>query len=94
MGVEVFLELRLVRDVRAALTRVFSLATKEGQLRCRLDHRDPYTPLVDLYTAGIRPVYQSRSLSFPVETDEYFLTVAHYVELDAIRAKPVSRVEH
>jgi hypothetical protein len=30
MGVEVFFELRLVRDVRAALTRVFSLATKKA----------------------------------------------------------------
>jgi putative transposase len=31
------------------------------------------------HTAGTGPVYQGRFKSFPVQTDEYFLTVARYV---------------
>ena len=44
-------------------------------------------------TAGTGPVYQGRFKSFPVQTDEHFLTVARYVERNAIRAKLVSRAE-
>ena len=44
-------------------------------------------------TAGTGPVYQGRFKSFPVQTDEHFLTVVRYVERNAIRAKLVSRAE-
>ena len=36
---------------------------------------------------GSGPVYQGRFRSFPVQTDEHFLTVARYVERNALRAK-------
>ena len=45
------------------------------------------------HTAGTGPVYQGRFKSFPVQTDEHFLTVARYVERNARRAKLVSRAE-
>ena len=44
-------------------------------------------------TAGTGPVYQGRFKSFPVQTDEHFLTVARYVERNALRANLVSRAE-
>lgn len=44
-------------------------------------------------TAGTGPVYQGRFRSFPVQTDEHFLTVARYVERNALRAKLVRRAE-
>ena len=44
-------------------------------------------------TAGTGPVYQGRFKSFPVQTDEHFLTVARYVERNALRAKLVRRAE-
>jgi putative transposase len=44
-------------------------------------------------TAGTGPLYQGRFKSFPVQTDEHFLTVARYVERNALRAMLVSRVE-
>lgn len=44
-------------------------------------------------TAGTGPVYQGRFKSFPVQTDEHFLTVARYVERNALRAKLVKRAE-
>jgi putative transposase len=40
------------------------------------------------------PVYQGRFKSFPVQTDEHFLTVARYVERNVLRAKLVGRSEH
>jgi len=40
---------------------------------------------------GSGPVYQGRFRSFPVQTDEHFLTVARYVERNALRAKLVKR---
>jgi hypothetical protein len=43
------------------------------------------------HTAGTGPVYQGRFKSFPVQTDEHFLTVARYVERNALRAKLVTR---
>lgn len=46
------------------------------------------------HTAGTGPVYQGRFKSFPVQTDEYFLMVARYVERNALRAKLVSRAEN
>lgn len=44
-------------------------------------------------TAGTGPVYQGRFKSFPVQTDEHFLTVARYVERNAVRAKLVDRAQ-
>ena len=41
------------------------------------------------HTSGSGPVYQGRFKSFPVQTDEHFLTVARYVERNAVRAKLV-----
>lgn len=45
------------------------------------------------HTAGNGPVYQGRFKSFPVQNDEHFLTVARYVERNAVRAKLVLRAE-
>jgi putative transposase len=45
------------------------------------------------HTAGTGPVYQGRFKSFPVQTDEHFLTVARYVERNALRTKLVTRAE-
>jgi putative transposase len=45
-------------------------------------------------TAGTGPIYQGRFKSFPVQTDEHFLTVARYVERNALRAKLVNRAEN
>jgi putative transposase len=44
-------------------------------------------------TAGTGPVYQGRFKSFPVQSDEHFLTVARYVERNAVRANLVARAE-
>lgn len=38
-------------------------------------------------------VYQGRYKSFPVQTDEHFLTVCRYVERNALRANLVKRAE-
>ena len=45
-------------------------------------------------TAGTGPIYQGRFKSFPVQSDEHFLTVARYVERNAARAKLTPRAEH
>lgn len=45
------------------------------------------------HTAGTGPVYQGRFKSFPVQSDEHFLTVARYVERNALRAKLVRHAE-
>ena len=45
------------------------------------------------HSAGTGPVYQGRFKSFPVQTDEHFITVARYVERNAVRAKLVERAE-
>lgn len=44
-------------------------------------------------TAGTGPVYQGRFKSFPVQTDRHFLTVARYVERNAVRATLCKRAE-
>jgi putative transposase len=44
-------------------------------------------------SSGTGPVYQGRFKSFPVQTDGHFLTVARYVERNALRASLVSRAE-
>jgi putative transposase len=45
------------------------------------------------HSAGTGPVYQGRFKSFPVQTDEHFLTVARYVERNALRAKLTDNAE-
>src|SRR3989454_4275923 len=45
------------------------------------------------HSSGTGPVYQGRFKSFPVQTDECFITVARYVERNALRAKLVGRAE-
>ena len=40
-------------------------------------------------TIGTGPLYQGRFKSFPVQTDDYFLTVARYVERNPLRANLV-----
>lgn len=44
-------------------------------------------------TAGTGPVYQGRFKSFPVQSDGHFLTVARYVERNALRANLVTRAQ-
>jgi putative transposase len=45
------------------------------------------------HTSGTGPIYQGRFKSFPIQTDEHFLTVARYVERNALRADLVQRAE-
>ncbi|MBC8873234.1 MAG: transposase [Planctomycetes bacterium] len=45
------------------------------------------------HTSGTGPVYQGRFKSFPVQSDEHFITVARYVERNALRAKLVERAQ-
>ena len=45
------------------------------------------------HTSGTGPLYQGRFKSFPVESDEHFLTVARYVERNALRANLVERAQ-
>ena len=45
------------------------------------------------HSSGTGPVYQGRFKSFPVETDEHFLTVARYVERNGLRANLAERAE-
>jgi putative transposase len=44
-------------------------------------------------TAGTGHLYQGRFKSFPVQSDEHFLTVCRYVERNALRADLVGRAE-
>jgi putative transposase len=44
-------------------------------------------------TAGSGHLYQGRFKSFPVQSDEHFLTVCRYVERSALRANLVRRAE-
>jgi putative transposase len=45
------------------------------------------------HTAGSGPVYQGRFKSFPVQSDDHFLTVARYVERNPVRANLVKRAQ-
>ena len=45
------------------------------------------------HTAGTGHLYQGRFKSFPVQSDEHFLTVCRYVERNALRANLVERAE-
>jgi putative transposase len=44
-------------------------------------------------TAWTGPLYQKSLKSLPVQKDDHFLTVARYVERNALRAKFVERAE-
>jgi len=44
-------------------------------------------------TVGRGHLYQGRFKSFPVQTDEHFLTVCRYVERNPLKAKAVERAE-
>ena len=44
-------------------------------------------------SAGSGHVYQGRFKSFPIQDDDHFLTVARYVERNALRANHVRRAE-
>ena len=44
-------------------------------------------------TAGTGHLYQGRYKSFPIQSDEYFLTVCRYVEQNPLRAKLVKRAQ-
>jgi putative transposase len=46
------------------------------------------------HTSGSGHLYQGRFKSFPVESNDYFLTVARYVERNALRARLVRRAEN
>ena len=46
------------------------------------------------YSSGSGGLYQGRFKSFPVQTDEQYLTVASYVERNALRAGLVERAEY
>ncbi len=45
------------------------------------------------HTAGTGPIYQGRFKSFPIQSDEHFVTVARYVERNALRANLVTRAQ-
>ena len=45
------------------------------------------------HTEGTGHLYQGRFKTFPVQSDEHFLTVARYVEQNALRAQLVDRAE-
>lgn len=44
-------------------------------------------------TVGTGHLYQGRYKSFPIQTDEYFLTACRYVEQNSLRANLVPRAE-
>jgi len=46
------------------------------------------------HTAGTGHLYQGRFKSFPVQTDDHFLTVCRYVERNALRARLVRQAEN
>src|SRR5262249_31209833 len=46
------------------------------------------------HTTGTGHLYQGRFKSFPVQTDEHFLTVCRYVERNPVRAGLVLQAEH
>jgi len=45
------------------------------------------------HSTGTGPLYQGRFKSFPVQSDDHFLTVCRYVERNALRANLVERAE-
>jgi putative transposase len=65
------------------VTDYFRWLAHTHAMRGRVAHR----------TAGYGPLYQGRFKSFPVECDEHLLTVARYVERNALGAGLVERAE-
>ncbi len=65
------------------LTAFFRWLTHTHAMRWRVAHR----------TVGYGPLYQGRFKSFPVQSDEHLLTVARYVERNALTAGLVPRAE-
>jgi len=53
-------------------------------MRWRVAHR----------TVGYGHLYQGRFKSFPVQSDDYLLTVLRYIEQNAVGAGLVARAEH
>jgi putative transposase len=45
------------------------------------------------HSAGSGPVYQGRFKSFPIQSDEHFLTAVRYVERNSLRASLVERAQ-
>jgi putative transposase len=45
------------------------------------------------HSSGTGPIYQGRFKSFPVQSDEHFITVARYVERNALQANLVERAQ-
>jgi putative transposase len=45
-------------------------------------------------TSGTGPLYQGRFKSFPIQSDEHFLTVVRYVERNPLRANLVTKAEN
>jgi putative transposase len=74
----------LVRPERdGQLTAFFRWLTHTHAMRWRVAHR----------AVGLGPVYQGRFKSFPVQDDAHLLTVARYVERNALTAGLVPRAE-
>ena len=65
------------------LTAYFRWLAHTHAMRWRVAHR----------TVGYGPLYQGRFKSFPVQSDEHLLTVARYVERNAVGAGLVERAE-
>jgi putative transposase len=65
------------------LTAFFRWLTHTHAMRWRVAHR----------TVGYGPLYQGRFKSFPVQSDDHLLTVARYVERNALTAGLVARAE-
>lgn len=65
------------------LTRFFRWMTHTHTMRWHAHHK----------TEGTGHLYQGRFKSFPVQSDNHFLTVARYVEQNALRAGLVERAE-
>ncbi len=45
-------------------------------------------------SSGAGPIYQGRFKSFPIQDDDHLLTVARYIERNALRANLVKRAEN
>jgi putative transposase len=65
------------------VTDYFRWLAHTHAMRWRVTHR----------TVGFGPLYQGRFKSFPVQRDEHLLTVARYVERNAVGAGLVERAE-
>jgi putative transposase len=57
------------------------------------DDYSSWSGFVSLDTAGTGHLYQGRFESFPMPSDEHFLTVCRYVERNALRADLVERAQ-